>query len=258
VTARDFAFDMPATAPAGITTISLKNSGQEDHQAQIARLNDGVTPDQLTQAMQNPDPSGMFRLITFAGGPTGAAPGATVNTTSNLAPGSYVFLCFVESADGLPHIAKGMVAPLQVTGSASTAELPATQNAVTAKDFAFELPTTPLTAGKATFTLENDGPQPHEATLVKLASGVTVDQLKQMMSAPAPTAPAGSPAGTSAPGGPPPFTGVGGVAAISANSKANFEADLTAGNYALICFVPDPATGAPHVALGMIAPLTVQ
>jgi hypothetical protein len=33
--------------------------------------------------------------------------------------------------------------------------------------------------------------------------------------------------------------------------------DLEAGEHVASCFVPDPATGLPHVALGMIAPFTV-
>jgi hypothetical protein len=33
--------------------------------------------------------------------------------------------------------------------------------------------------------------------------------------------------------------------------------DFEPGDYFAICFVPDPASGAPHFALGMIAPFTV-
>jgi hypothetical protein len=33
--------------------------------------------------------------------------------------------------------------------------------------------------------------------------------------------------------------------------------DLEAGDYLAICFVPDPATGQPHFALGMVMPFTV-
>jgi hypothetical protein len=33
--------------------------------------------------------------------------------------------------------------------------------------------------------------------------------------------------------------------------------DLEAGDYFAICYVPDPTTGAPHFALGMMMPFTV-
>jgi hypothetical protein len=36
------------------------------------------------------------------------------------------------------------------------------------------------------------------------------------------------------------------------------DVDLPAGNYALICFIPDPATGKAHFELGMLGELTVQ
>jgi plastocyanin len=38
----------------------------------------------------------------------------------------------------------------------------------------------------------------------------------------------------------------------------SMDVDLPAGNYAFICFVPDPTSGAPHAALGMIGALTVE
>ena len=37
----------------------------------------------------------------------------------------------------------------------------------------------------------------------------------------------------------------------------SMEVDLPAGNYAFLCFIPDPASGAPHAALGMIGALTI-
>jgi uncharacterized cupredoxin-like copper-binding protein len=251
MTAKEYAFEGANTTPAGLTTVTLKNSGQEEHQAQLARIADNATLQQLTEALKNPDPSAALKMITLSGGPAGVAPGATGSNTINLAPGQYVFLCFVPGPDGIPHLAKGMVAPLQVTGTASTAELPAAATTVNAKDFSFEISSTTLKAGKQTLQLVNNGPQPHEAQLVKLASGVTVDQLRQMMtSTPAP--------GATQPAGPPPFTAAGGAGAISAGAKENFELDLTAGNYAFLCFIPDPASGREHFSLGMIAGVTVQ
>jgi plastocyanin len=244
ITGTEYAFAGPASIPAGLTKVSLTNSGAEEHQAQVARLADGTTIDDLTAALATDEAAGIA-LLTLAGGPTGVQPGAVGSTTANLAPGAYVFLCFVPAADGIPHLAKGMIAPLEVTEPAVEAEVPAGDSAVTLQDFAFVGLDT-LTAGPHTVTVTNAGPQPHEATIVELADGVAATDLIAMFTS------------TEAPSGPPPFTSVGGVAGIAANETVTMDVDLEAGNYAFLCFVPDPASGAPHAALGMIGALTVE
>jgi plastocyanin len=145
----------------------------------------------------------------------------------------------------VPHLAKGMIAQLEVTGTASADPLPAGEAELALQDFAFVGVTT-LTPGQHTLTVTNKGPQVHEATVVKLSEGFTVDQLRQAFTSTEPAS------------GPPPFTGAGGVAGISAGSTVSMDLDLQPGNYAYVCFVPDAATGAPHAALGMIGELTVQ
>ena len=184
-------------------------------------------------------------MLTLAGGPNGVQPGASGSATSNLTPGSYVFLCFVQTADGVPHLAKGMIAPLTVTEPAVTADVPAGDASVQLQDFGFVGLDT-LSAGKHTVSVTNNGPQPHEATIVKLADGVKASDLFAMFTA------------TTPPAGPPPFTSVGGVTAVAVGSTVSMDVDLPAGNYAFICFVPDAKTGAPHAALGMIGELTVK
>ena len=170
IEARDFAFEAPAETGAGPTRVIVNNTGQEEHQAQIVRLNEGKTFEDLTAALQGPDPTAAFALFTFSGGPTGVVPGASVATTVDLQPGTHAFLCFIESPDGIPHVAKGMVGQLEVTGTAAACTLPAGDAEVTLQDFAYVGLTT-LTPGEHTVAVTNDGPQPHEATLVKLNDG---------------------------------------------------------------------------------------
>lgn len=240
----DFAFALAPSIPAGPTRITLTNTGAEDHQAQVAKLADGTTLDDLLATIAT-DEAAALGMITLAGGPNAVTPGNAGSATSNLTPGSYVFLCFVAGADGIPHLAKGMVAPLEVTEPAVEAELPAGDASVALQDFAFvgldELP-----AGPNTVTVTNNGPQPHEATIVKLADGVTAADLPAMFAA------------TDPPAGPPPFTSAGGVTAVAVGETVTMDVDLEPGNYAFICFVPDAASGAPHAALGMIGPLTIK
>ncbi len=245
IEASDFAFAAPAETGAGPTRVTVNNTGQEEHQAQIVRLNEGNTFEDLTAALQGPDPNAAFALFTFSGGPTGVVPGASVATTVDLQPGTHAFLCFIESPDGVPHLAKGMVGQLEVTGTAADVPLPAGDAEVTLQDMAYVGLTT-LTPGEHIVAVTNAGPQPHEATLVKLNDGTTAEQVVQFFTS------------TEPPSGPPPWTSAGGIAAIATGTSATMEIDVEAGEYAFICFVPDPASGKPHAALGMVGGVTVQ
>src|SRR5438552_8855785 len=114
---------MPDTIPAGLTTFRLVNQGKELHHASLVRLRDGKTVADfqagLAAAMQShtPPPSWM----TFAGGPNAVTLGDTGVATETLEPGSYVFVCWIPSLDGVPHVMKGMLHPLLVTPGADAA-----------------------------------------------------------------------------------------------------------------------------------------
>lgn len=241
----EYAFQAPPSISAGPTRITLSNAGKEEHQAQIAGINAGSTFEDLTAALQGPDESAALALVTLAGGPTGVQPGESRATTSSLKAGEYVFLCFIQGADGIPHLAKGMIAPIKVTEPASTGTMPTGDASLTLQDFAFAGLET-LSVGPHQVSVTNKGPQPHEATIVKLADGVEAADLAAMFTS------------TEAPTGPPPFTTAGGVAGIAPGETISMDVDLPAGNYAYLCFVPDPASGAPHAALGMIGALTIK
>lgn len=244
VTGTDYAFQAPASIPSGSTKITLTNAAKEEHQAQVAGLIAGKTFQDLTIALQGEE-SAALALLALSGGPTGVQPGASVSTTSNLKPGQYVFLCFIRTADGVPHFAKGMIAPLEVTEPASTAELPSGDAELNLQDFAFVGLDT-LSADAHTVTVKNNGPQAHEATIVKLAEGIEAAALIPMFTS------------TEPPTGPPPFTSAGGVAGIAPGETVTMDVDLEAGNYAYICFVPDPASSKAHAALGMVGALTIE
>jgi hypothetical protein len=91
----------------------------------------------------------------------------------------------------------------------------------------------------------NQGAQDHEAFLIKLNPGATVEEFLGAFE-------------PGAPPGPPPGQGFGGFQAVSPGGGGTFTVDFTAGDYALVCFVDDPNTGAPHFALGMIHEFTIQ
>jgi hypothetical protein len=247
ITARDFSYDFPNTIEGGLVKLSMKNDGKEDHQAQVLRLNDGVTPQQFQAALQGPDEVAFLKLVTLVGGPNVVQPGKSQTVIDDFSrPGSYAFLCFVSGDDDIPHLAKGMVKTFEVTAPQAAQPAPPEADArVTLADYSF-LGLENLSSKKTTVEVTNGGPQSHELTILRLQSGFTVDQLKTALLSDEP------------PPGPPPFESAGGLGALASGSKGWAELDLTAGNYALICFVPDAATGAPHAALGMIKALTVK
>ena len=245
ILATDFAFEHPASIQAGATAISLVNDGEEEHQAQFARINDDATFEDVGAALQSQDFAAYFSLITLAGGPTGVPPDETGLTGSELTAGSYALICFIAGQDGVPHLAKGMLSQLEVTDSSTSAELPGGESDLTLQDFSF-LGVESLPTGEQVVNVTNAGPQPHEAQVVRLSEGVDVDELIPMFTS------------TEPPSGPPPFSSVGGLAAIAPDARATMTLDLEPGEYAFLCFVPDPASGNPHVALGMVTGFSVE
>jgi len=242
IDASDFAFSAPATLPAGLVSVRLTNHGQEPHHAQLLRLNDGVTFDQFAAALQQ-EGEGALRLVSGEGGPGTIEPHGSSEVTLDLKPGTYALACFVAGSDGVPHLAKGMLKPIQVTQptTATPATAPDVKGTFTMKDFTFDMPAS-LPAGRATYKVINAGPQLHELNIVKLAAGKTVQDVLAWENAPA---------------GPPPFEAAGGINAFSADGSGYLTLDLQPGTYLAVCNVPDPASGLPHSHLGMLKQFTV-
>jgi hypothetical protein len=240
--ARDYSYEAPETLQSGWVTIRMRNHGPEPHHGQLLRMNDGVTFDAFSQALQQEGESAL-RLATLVGGPAVVDAHRTDEVTVHLAPGTYAIACFVPSPDGVPHLAKGMLEPVQVTAAdPSDARPPAAQGTFTMRDFSFEMPEN-LPAGRSTYAVTNDGPQPHELVVVKLVEGKGVDDVMAWYRAPA---------------GPPPFEAVGGINGLSAGVTGYMTLDLQPGSYAAICVIPDPASGTAHLHLGMVKAFAVR
>jgi hypothetical protein len=240
VTARDFTLDAPAAFPAGRVEVTFRNEGQDLHHAQFLRLADGVTADQFIAAFtQGAD--GIEMLAADAGGPGTISPGKSTIITQDLTPGSYVMLCFIPGADEIPHVAKGMIKPFQVTGTAPLAEDPKADGEVILGDFTIIMPE--LKAGKNTLAVTNAGAQSHEIVLAKLTNGATFAEAEAFLQGR---------------GGLPSVDVVGGTVGMARNQKVWITMDLPAGDYFALCFITDEASGTPHVFLGMSKLFTVQ
>ena len=169
--AMDFAFKVPATAPAGLVTLRLKNSGRSLHHAQLARMSPGQTlADFMTQLRKQP---GSSNWREAEGGPTTAIGGQVMETQVILAPGTYAVWCWVTSTEGEPHYMKGMYSKLDVVGiTPPKAAVAKGDVKVTLSDYDYVLSSAPA-VGVQTWRIENAGPQSHEVTLVRLNRGKT-------------------------------------------------------------------------------------
>jgi plastocyanin len=243
IIAKDFSFDAPDTIPAGLTTVKLTNAGAEVHQVVFVRIDSGKTLADLQGMMKNPDMA-IPGWMHFPIGVNGITPTDSANATTVLLAGHYVLLCFFPSPDGTPHMAKGMVRPIEVKASTGAlAPEPTADVVMTAKDFTWDL-SVPLTAGTHTIRFENAGPQLHEVQVMQLAPGKSAKDLQAWMAA-----------GMK---GPPPAKPMGGYAGASVGDHGYFTATFAPGKYVFLCYVPDSKDHKPHVMHGMIQEVTVS
>ncbi len=244
ITATEYKYETSGSAVPGSNLITLKNSGKEVHHVQLFHLAQGKTMQDLGAGLQAGDLSKLPGK--FEGGVGQLAPGGSGELEATLATGTYAMLCFVPAPDGAPHFVKGMMGSFDVQGEANTAALRAADVKLAAKDYAFDGPEK-IKAGAVSIELTNAGKDFHEANLFRLATGVTAEQaLKALESE-----------GAAAPAGPPPFTPAGGPQGILPGEKTQVITNLEAGNYLVVCFIPD-AQNVPHIVKGMVKPVTVE
>lgn len=239
IAAHDFSYSMPDSLPAGTYTLEMTNDGRELHHAIVVRLDQGKRLADLHAAMKDGPPPAW---VSFLGGPMGPEPGGPpASVTMRLDPGRYAVLCVIPSADGVPHVAKGMAKEFVVTGTAPREALPKADVELTLKDYQFVF-SKPLRPGRQVVQVTVAQGQPHEIVVMKLAKGKSAMDVAVWAEQMA---------------GPPPATMSGGTATIQAGATAQFALDLTPGDYALLCFEPDRKDGKPHVAHGMVQQVRV-
>jgi hypothetical protein len=250
VHSKDFAFDAPDSITAGWTTFHLVNDGPNLHHVQIVRLDSGKTAADFGAAMEASAKSHTRApsWIVLYGGPNVPNPKGEATAMLDIQPGNYILICFVDIPDHVPHFTKGMIHPLKVTAAAGAAAgEPTADVTVTLADYSFTAQG-PLTAGKHTFKIVNKGPQPHEIEVIRLAPGKTMKDVNEFMDK--------MYAGKA--DGPPPLDALGGIAADMPGMTQYFTADLTPGNYVLLCFVPDAKDAKAHMEHGMVKEFKVN
>jgi len=233
------AMTFPASVKAGLVTLTLTNSDKKPRSAQVVRIDDAHSVDDVLKIVKSEDNAKIPTWMYGGGGVSTTAPGASRSATQVLAPGKYVIW---DDEEGSADEAKG---EFTVTGAAGTAELPAVPATVTATEYRFEL--NGLKAGTNQVRFENTGKQLHHALFFPINAGKTFAEVKKFMT-------------TEDSNGKPPvdFEGGVGTTVIDGGVAQNTTLDLKAGRYAVICFLPDREGGPPHLAKGMITELTVE
>ena len=182
-------------------------------------------------------------MFTFMGGPDTISPGYGQETILSLSAPSYVLLCFVEGPDGIAHIDKGMIHFFTVSPAYSQRTLPQADGEVVMQDFRYHLPEAITRSRPLTLHVSNQGAEPHELNIVKLAQGRGIQDIEAFFQSPS---------------GPPPFEELGGLAALGPGGSGWIKIHLEPGTYAVFSFLLDQRTGKPQLALGMITQFTVH
>ena len=236
-----YRFGVDATATVdSLAKIVLKNAGAESHNATLLRVADGKTLDDLNAFFAATSPPAGPPPFSVGGGATEVGGGDSVSVTQALPAGNYAFFCFIPGPDGTPHFAKGMVAPITITGNSTTSlPLPDGENA-TMSEYKYDLPS--LKAGTTTLRVRNSGAQDHEMAIGRVADGKTAQDAQAWLTAPQ---------------GPPPFAPVGGPVAGSNGGSNSFRLTLRKGTYVFYCNIPDVADQRSHLVHGMFQGVTI-
>lgn len=245
ITATDFALQAPDTLVEGLTTFRFVNEGEQIHMAHAIRLEEGRTAQELldayAEAIRTAGPRPTW--ITRFGG-TGAEPSSESNTTQYLEPGDYVWVCPVDDQEGVPHFSNGEARPFVVRpaegDAAPRAARPEATTVIRLLDYSFQVSPS-LAPGRHVIRVENVGTESHDVSVLKLATGRTMEDFQ---------------AWGEDPQGPMPASLAGGIAPIAPGLEAFFEAELTPGEYVLICFSTAP-DGRTHIEHGMIQQVRV-
>jgi ketosteroid isomerase-like protein len=241
VITREFAFEIPDTIPAGLTTFRLRNEGKQPHHLMLYRLDRGKTLSAAVAALWAGGAHPVW--MHAAGGPNAVPPGGESNGTVVLTPGRYIAFCHVKSPDNRVHFMKGMFKEVIVTPSpGAPAPLPAADLTVMLRDYSFTF-SRPPTRGHHVIAVTNAGAQRHELILSRLRPGKSTRDFVRWIDTQ---------------NGPPPVMPFGGITDIAPGETMVIQVDLAPGNYSMVCRVRDAGDDQPHDRHGMLAEFTVR
>lgn len=154
------------------------------------------------------------------------SPGEANTVAGDLDPGTYAVMCLIKAADGVSHVAKGMIAQVEVEDAADQqATDPPADRTVTITDGKIDVGAKDFKAGRTTFEITNGGEQNHNFAIVSLNEAETLRSVGRYVQA--------------AFTGPPPSTAPGRIVArvetLQPGDRAKVAVDLKPGTYTVAC-----------------------
>jgi hypothetical protein len=163
----EYAFDMPDQGKAGVVKFDISNAGGELHEFALGRLAPGKSIADVKAYLKSGQ-QGTPSWFQDVGGVPILSPGQRLDLTRRLAPANYVFLCFIPSPKGVPHVNLGMLKEFRLSGD-SGRDLPEPDATITARKGTYSVP--PLEAGEQTIELRNADTKEREFFLFRLKPG---------------------------------------------------------------------------------------
>jgi hypothetical protein len=257
----DERIEAPAAVPTGPTVLIEANATAQDGHAFVLRIPDDVTEAEVVEALTGGPlvreiPEWFWRA-EFVGNGDHAAPDQTAVALVDLAPGRYLA--------GDPFRPRSQFARFEVTEDIVPAAARYVGADVTLDLFemGFQLPET-VRPGRHLWQVENHGAMVHEFAVLPVPAGASQADVETAASAmlvaemggDAATARAAIDALGAAWAG---WNGdaVAGMGVLSPGHTAFVQVALEPGTYAIVCYVPEPASGTPHLMLGMSDVFTV-
>ena len=240
--AMEHKFDGPDHLPAGQTTIRLQNRGKERHQLQLLKLDEGKSPADLAAALRTGSAS-VPPWAKHMGGPNGIEPGQASEATLYLEPGSYVIICGLPGKNYQTHAMLGMQKALRVMDTRPAPPEFAGNFHMAMFEYEFVV-VQPLRKGRHSFYVINRGSQIHQASVVRLHSGASAEDVLTALEQESPA--------------PLPGTLMGGMSGLEPGRDGTFTAELTPGRYAIMCLFSTAHASQSHAAKGMVMNFTIE
>ncbi len=254
--------EAPASVSAGPTLLIEENTMPESGHAFILRVPDDVSAEELTSTLaggsaaeETPE---WFWRAEFLGNGDRATSDRPARALVELKPGRYIA--------GDPFRPATEYALFDVVGAADASNVfdaPEADVELDLFEMGFNLPAI-VPSGPRVWEARNTGAMLHEIAIFPVPAGATPDEVEQAMAAELGTEFGGDAAEARAA-----IDALGplwkgwnadlaaGIGVLSPQRVSWAEFALRPGAYGAVCFVPEQATGTPHLMLGMTAVFTV-
>ena len=171
IQASEWAYTISGSPHAGLVELHVSNLGEASHEIGLVRVKDGVTLDQVKQALAEGEAAAQALQVDPATEITSAGiagPHVNEHVVVPLVAGHYIVSSFLPGPGGRPQAERGMMGEFTVLDAAATAPVPpATDGTVELGDTSISLPDGFAKGG--TFEVRNTGTKPHDFSVAQLS-----------------------------------------------------------------------------------------